>query len=139
MRNAFLDSIFELADLWTNGVSAEEYASFLKIVHFHLTEEEGGELVWKTAALPGGFHTDEVPDEPNDPTAGRPSLRGLQLSLSGMSRHRKLNRKMKPNPPPERAKRAIDHREVRAHPQNRGRGAVFQPAPSQRVVTVWVG
>ena len=29
-RKAFMDSLFELADHWTRGVSAEEYAKFLK-------------------------------------------------------------------------------------------------------------
>ena len=37
-RAAFLDSVFELADVWTAGVSAEEYAAFLRRAHFHITE-----------------------------------------------------------------------------------------------------
>ena len=52
-RGEFLDSLFQLADVWTDGISAREYADFLQQLHEALAYEDAqGLYLWReTSAL----------------------------------------------------------------------------------------
>ena len=45
---AFMDAMFELCDIWTLSIDAEEYATFLKVLLKRVTRDrEDGTAVWK--------------------------------------------------------------------------------------------
>ncbi|KAL1525035.1 hypothetical protein AB1Y20_019908 [Prymnesium parvum] len=54
-RNDFLDALFELADMWTDTIGAEEYASFLNLTLKSVTQMDGDHLTWKATVNPGAF------------------------------------------------------------------------------------
>ena len=96
-REAFYDSLFELADLWTNSVEAEDYAAFLLGLFGCITEgsndldiTHGAEFVWKAdeAISYSGY---VLPDSDDDDEQGR--LSGHASPTNPCNREEQRNRR----------------------------------------------
>eukprot|EP00966_Prymnesium_polylepis_P280955 6491261-Prymnesium_polylepis.2 len=55
-RCDFLDSLFELADVWTEEIDAQEYADFLDLTRRTVSDRFPEGSRWKRIVRPGGFH-----------------------------------------------------------------------------------
>ena len=67
-RQAFMDCIFELADMWTKSVEADEYVEFLSGLYHRLAELDDGEWRWKREEdiEYGGYQLDDDDEEEQD-------------------------------------------------------------------------
>ena len=58
-RSDFLDSLFELADVWTEEIDPQEYADFLNLTFKTVSDVFPQGSAWKRIVRPGGFHVEQ--------------------------------------------------------------------------------
>ena len=58
-RSDFLDSLFELADVWTEEIDAQEYADFLNLTFKTVSEVFPQGSAWRRIVRPGHFHVEQ--------------------------------------------------------------------------------
>mmetsp|Transcript_26862 Transcript_26862/g.75293 ORF Transcript_26862/g.75293 Transcript_26862/m.75293 type:complete len:911 (-) Transcript_26862:591-3323(-) len=74
-REQFMDAIFQLADHWTHGVSAEEYTSFLwrLLKRIAISDEGKGGLFWRHLSEVRYMHPHARPTSGSKTTLSRPA------------------------------------------------------------------
>ena len=89
-RVAFCDALFELTDTWTAGISAYEYAAFLKQLLMHIARENvDGVWGWKAEEEctwdPAYGDDEEVEEEIRAEEEGGDVTRAKRISIAGLN------------------------------------------------------
>ena len=77
-RATFLDSMFELADIWTVEIDRDEYAGFLVALFKSVTVRRGGKRVWRKLA-----DVRSIDASNTDPPAAAPATLPVPRSIRG--------------------------------------------------------
>jgi hypothetical protein len=96
VKSEFMDSVFEIADIWTEDIDADQYTDFLKKLYARITihREKGPQKTWaklrnvvKTGVLgvPAGLPSPVATKTPKKGKPGIPIEEGAALDLGGVA------------------------------------------------------